>query len=474
MESRRAPLPGAKVGEETFQKVIKRMSKKITWIVALLVGVAGLLHAQEMDEALRGRDLSRVLSLLQPTASEPEADAEAAAEGVPEPEMADLPAVEAPRVEQPEPTRPLAPVRVEPIELEEGVPELLPEPEPAPVAPHRVTVVAPDGSVREAQPTPSLVVPMPAVVPAVSEAPSPSGAPAQVGARPILTRVPKVAPPRAAQTATAPPPRMPRPEPASMELDDVEDDLALHGDDGDEPLLPEQEARARAAGLLSELMVPGIEEAVPPDEEPPETAPGVGEVGEAEPTDPGEEPSQPLGLLDQLAGRLTEISQPAEAAAPEQVEAPPPEPPQPRDPSTDPRDERIDQIRVELDSLLRATRIDVGLPAEAPGFAATPDPGGWRYSGQWRSGKMDGVGTLSYADGWSFTGDWRDGRISGSGVLRFPDGSVYDGEWADGRMDGFGVFTFPDGWRYVGQWRAGRMHGTGELIHPQSPGSSTL
>ena len=433
-----------------------RLNSRTILIGALLMGVAGYTHAQEIDEALRERDLSRVLSLLQPERSEP-------AEAPPS-----LPPAETPVPVRPTPPVRLAPPATVPAEVEipeEPAPKVAqpaerPAQVPASRMPHRVTVVSSDGSVREAQPAPSVVLPPVAAPPPAASAPAPQpGQPAQVGAPPSVARVPKVAPSRTGQTA--PPPRMPRPAPASVDLPEGEADLDIAA----ETLLPEEEARTRAAGLLTELT-----RREPPSSEEPAGLEGEDAPDDPEAADDADAPAEPLGLLDQLAQRLGASAQPPESTAP--------------DPSVDAAvdpgveatpavalsaqmDERMDQIRVELDRLLHVTRADIGLSAAQDVAAAAP-VGGWRYSGQWRSGKMDGVGTLSYSDGWSFTGDWREGRISGKGALRYPDGSMYDGDWVDGKMDGFGIFTFPDGWRYIGQWRAGRMHGTGELIHPEA------
>ena len=92
--------------------------------------------------------------------------------------------------------------------------------------------------------------------------------------------------------------------------------------------------------------------------------------------------------------------------------------------------------------------------------------GGWQYEGQWRNGRMDGYGVLTYPDGWRYEGEWQNGQMIGQGTLSPPEGWEYTGAWRDGKMDGEGVLTYPDGWKYVGQWRDGKMHGTGELVHP--------
>ena len=131
----------------------------------------------------------------------------------------------------------------------------------------------------------------------------------------------------------------------------------------------------------------------------------------------------------------------------------------------------IRNTRSDLEDLLRDAKngsfvgtVSTKVPSSQP--AGGIPAGGWQYEGQWRNGRMDGYGVLTYPDGWRYEGEWQNGQMIGQGTLSHPDGWQYTGAWRDGKMDGEGVLTYPDGWKYVGQWREGKMHGTGELVHP--------
>jgi hypothetical protein len=39
----------------------------------------------------------------------------------------------------------------------------------------------------------------------------------------------------------------------------------------------------------------------------------------------------------------------------------------------------------------------------------------------------------------SYEGDWADGKINGWGTLFYADGDKYEGEWKEGKMHGYGM-----------------------------------
>ena len=43
-----------------------------------------------------------------------------------------------------------------------------------------------------------------------------------------------------------------------------------------------------------------------------------------------------------------------------------------------------------------------------------------------------------------------DGKINGQGTLWYADGDQYQGEWRDGKMHGRGTYTYADGDQYEG------------------------
>ncbi|MEQ1810057.1 MAG: hypothetical protein ABL889_09030 [Terricaulis sp.] len=124
------------------------------------------------------------------------------------------------------------------------------------------------------------------------------------------------------------------------------------------------------------------------------------------------------------------------------------------------------------------------------------DPDRRSYEGQWRSGRSQGVGVLTfgagrfegdrYAGGFScghkhgfgvysyaherndrvetrYEGGYDNGRWSGSGIYYARDGARYAGEVAAEGMSGVGVHVSANGWRYEGQFANNRPNGLGVL-----------
>jgi hypothetical protein len=69
-------------------------------------------------------------------------------------------------------------------------------------------------------------------------------------------------------------------------------------------------------------------------------------------------------------------------------------------------------------------------------------------------------------NGWEYIGEYRDGKRNGQGTVTWSDGVKYVGEFKDGKLNGQGTLTWANGTKYVGQFRDGKMGGTGKLIHP--------
>ena len=89
------------------------------------------------------------------------------------------------------------------------------------------------------------------------------------------------------------------------------------------------------------------------------------------------------------------------------------------------------------------------------------------YTGEWRDGKPNGVGTLTIQetnDRWD-TGDtlwseeWEDGLIEGYGEWRSAVDGAYDGNFVAGLKEGYGKMWFGDGKVFDGQWAKGAFVG---------------
>ena len=438
----------------------------------------------KMDEALRGRDMSKILNMLK--TREPA-------------EVAPVPSVEPePRTAEPTQASPTAETltpairKAEPSPAITRVSETLPA-DPPGAAPHRVTMVSPDMTVNEADPEGVEAVPDETVAAeTVKEA-------AEIESRPHTIRRPGRI---GAQSSI--PTRIPKLEKRAQALPDIDGKEQIEADireainipnglDLDPPSV-EKPDRFRALGELESLrestsivqtnsLIPSDEAMVEQVEETPaESVPATGP--EPEKT---EESERPLGMLDILAKRFgrtppretatepstTESS--VEENRPEEDLSRVPTPPSSAiSVSLDARSGEINKIRGAIDTLLGDVQQDAGQQTGgATSTASTYAGQGWRYVGNWRDGKMDGSGELTYPDGWKFDGEWREGTMHGTGTLTHPDGWIYQGGWSLGAMDGHGVLTYPDGWQYIGEWRVGRMHGTGELLHPQARRAST-
>jgi hypothetical protein len=102
-----------------------------------------------------------------------------------------------------------------------------------------------------------------------------------------------------------------------------------------------------------------------------------------------------------------------------------------------------------------------------------------RYEGEWVDGKINGQGTLWYADGDQYQGEWRDGKMHGRGTYTYADGDQYEGDWKDDRRHGKGTVTYAavEGGaaeKYEGDWCDGKMHGSVAAPRPIHRGPGQL
>lgn len=91
-------------------------------------------------------------------------------------------------------------------------------------------------------------------------------------------------------------------------------------------------------------------------------------------------------------------------------------------------------------------------------------PSGDLYDGEWKVDAKHGQGTYYYANGDRYVGQWFAGKKHGKGCFIFENGDEYRGSWRDDQMDGFGVFTLGSGDScYEGYWSQGARHGSGSF-----------
>lgn len=97
-------------------------------------------------------------------------------------------------------------------------------------------------------------------------------------------------------------------------------------------------------------------------------------------------------------------------------------------------------------------------------------PNGAKYIGEWKDGKPNGHGTLTYQDSFtwcSHVGEFRNGKPNGQGSESYRNGDKYIGEFKDGKRNGQGTYTCQDGTTYVGEWKDDEANGQGTLTWPE-------
>ncbi|WP_020534593.1 caspase family protein [Lewinella cohaerens] len=122
------------------------------------------------------------------------------------------------------------------------------------------------------------------------------------------------------------------------------------------------------------------------------------------------------------------------------------------------------------------------------GYGNYTFPGGARYMGDFKDGKMHGEGILYYVDGSKYIGNWHEqeregkgrmtfangdvyfgifkaGKFHGQGNMKYANGNTYDGEWRNGHPNGQGSYSFQSNDRYEGQLKNGLFNGTGTMYY---------
>jgi hypothetical protein len=146
------------------------------------------------------------------------------------------------------------------------------------------------------------------------------------------------------------------------------------------------------------------------------------------------------------------------------------------------------------------------------------DADGNIFEGEWKNGKLEGIGTMSLPNGVKYFGEFKEQNMHGHGVVYLANGSVaqsgvyennklstslgesavleilkkkqsesastsskgctgdcqngkgkfvdadgnsFDGQWKNGKLDGYGVMAMPNGVKYVGEFKEQNMHGYG-------------
>jgi hypothetical protein len=62
--------------------------------------------------------------------------------------------------------------------------------------------------------------------------------------------------------------------------------------------------------------------------------------------------------------------------------------------------------------------------------------GGFRYTGDWNNGMIEGEGIATYPNGDTYEGSFLAGKRHGQGVVRYAEGQSSAGEWTDNMLTG--------------------------------------
>lgn len=113
---------------------------------------------------------------------------------------------------------------------------------------------------------------------------------------------------------------------------------------------------------------------------------------------------------------------------------------------------------------------------------------GWcMYEGEFKDGKMEGMGTIDYGGGEKYTGQFSAGKENGKGMYYYSDGRSENVEYVNGTkvripttvdmkpapadtsciegdcVNGIGTYVFKSGNKYEGQWRNCKREGWGRV-----------
>ena len=92
------------------------------------------------------------------------------------------------------------------------------------------------------------------------------------------------------------------------------------------------------------------------------------------------------------------------------------------------------------------------------GYGELRFPNQDKYKGTFERDEIHGEGVLHRATGSTVSGVWSHG-LNGKGVEVMKDETTYSGVFKDGKYDEIGSLTFKNGEVYNGVWLMGKKHG---------------
>lgn len=98
------------------------------------------------------------------------------------------------------------------------------------------------------------------------------------------------------------------------------------------------------------------------------------------------------------------------------------------------------------------------------GYGTCVYPGGAKYIGDFKDGKIHGKGIFYYQNGDKYIGNWSNQQREGTGRLVFTNKDEYFGEFSNDVMGPTGKMTYANGNIYEGQWKKNEPHGKGVFL----------
>ena len=85
------------------------------------------------------------------------------------------------------------------------------------------------------------------------------------------------------------------------------------------------------------------------------------------------------------------------------------------------------------------------------------------YTGEWKDDKQSGEGEFQWSDGDHYKGEWEADHRHGKGRYYWPKGSYYEGDFVKNDLEGFGRYTWKKGY-YEGEWIESTRSGKGKIV----------
>ena len=85
------------------------------------------------------------------------------------------------------------------------------------------------------------------------------------------------------------------------------------------------------------------------------------------------------------------------------------------------------------------------------------------YIGEFKNGKHDGKGILTFFNGEQYSGDFINGNYHGDGIYIWPEEKIYWGEFNNNKFNGFGSLMYPPGMYYSGYFKDNYFDGKGAI-----------